>query len=86
MAVTQYLLGVQPTQGGLRVNPCIPAGWDGFEVRRRFRGKWITIRIENPQHVSRGVRSLTLNGATVDGNILPADLLGETNTVTAVLG
>ena len=86
IAVTQYLLGIQPTQGGLRVNPCIPAGWDGFEVRRRFRGKWITIRVENPQHVSRGVRSLTLNGVTVDGNVIPADQLGETNMVTAVLG
>ena len=85
-AVTQYLLGIQPTVSGLRVNPCIPAQWDGFEVRRRFRGTWITIRIENPSHTNGGVQSLTLNGESIDGNIIPADRLTEANTVKVVLG
>src|SRR5450432_3910389 len=85
-AVTQYLLGIQPTAAGLRVNPCIPAAWDSFEVRRRFRGKQLTIRVENPAHVNGGVQSLTLNGESIVGNVIPAERLGETNTVRVILG
>jgi len=38
VAVTQYLLGVRPEWDGLRVAPCLPADWPGFQVERRFRG------------------------------------------------
>ncbi len=34
----KYILGIHPEYDGLRVDPCIPAEWDGFRVRRRFRG------------------------------------------------
>jgi cellobiose phosphorylase len=84
--VIQYLLGVKPVATGLRVNPCIPAAWDGFEMRRCFRGKWITIKVENPSHVNQGVKSLMLNGVAIEGDVIPADKLVETNTVEVVLG
>jgi cellobiose phosphorylase len=86
MAVTQYLLGIQPTLNGLHVNPCIPAHWDRFEVRRRFRGKWLTIRVENPAHVNQGVHALTLNGVQIEGNMIPVARLVEDNEVRVVLG
>jgi cellobiose phosphorylase len=86
IAVTQYLLGIQPTLKGLRVNPCIPARWDRFEARRCFRGKWITIRVENPAHVNQGVHALTLNGAPIEGNVIPVDHLVEDNEARVVLG
>ncbi len=85
-AVTQYLLGIKATMDGLQVNPSIPSEWDGFEVRRRFRDKWITIEVQNPDRVSHGVNSLTLNGKPIQGNVIPADQLGETNKVKVVLG
>ncbi len=84
-AVTQFILGLQPTPDGLRVDPCIPADWPGFEVRRQFRGKWLTIRVENPAHLSRGVRSLTLNGELIAGNVIPAAQLHAENTINLVL-
>jgi len=90
IAVTQYLLGIAPVADGLRIDPCIPADWDGFEVERRFRGRRIRIRVQNPGHVNRGVRSLTLNGEAVDGNVVPADRLvgvaGDPVDVLVVLG
>ncbi|MFN8531112.1 MAG: N,N'-diacetylchitobiose phosphorylase [Anaerolineae bacterium] len=85
-AVTQYLLGIQPTLYGLRVNPCIPAAWDGFEVRRRFRDAWITIRVRNPEHVEQGVKQLVLNGESIAGNVIPADRLRDENLVEVVMG
>jgi N,N'-diacetylchitobiose phosphorylase len=88
VAVTQYMFGLQPQIEGLRVKPCIPASWDGFEARRQFRGAWIAIQVENPSHVNGGVKSLIVNGEVVDGDIILADKLDPTkeNQVKVVLG
>jgi N,N'-diacetylchitobiose phosphorylase len=85
-AATQYLLGIRPEIDGLRIDPCIPAEWPGFQAVRRFRGKRVEIEVRNPHGVCRGVRSLELNGAPLPGSLLPAKLLQETNRVVAVLG
>ncbi len=55
VAITQWILGVRPEYNGLRVDPCIPAEWDGFQTRRVFRGAIYEIRVMNPDHVCRGV-------------------------------
>jgi cellobiose phosphorylase len=70
-AATQYILGVRPTYTGLLVDPCIPAGWDGFNFWREFRGGRYEIEIKNPQHVSRGVKSISVDGSPIEGNVLP---------------
>ena len=86
VGVTQYLLGVRPALDGLRVDPCIPAAWDGFEMTRRFRGAVVTVRVENPDHVSRGVVALDVDGTPVEGCVAPAGLLRDGSVVTARLG
>ena len=65
-AVTHYLLGVRPGFDELTVDPCIPAAWDGFRVRRMFRGEVFNITVENPCHVQKGVKELYLDGEKVD--------------------
>ena len=61
-AATRYMLGVRPEFDRLTVAPCIPAEWDGFEVRRRWRGATYNIRVENPDHVEKGVRAVEVDG------------------------
>lgn len=39
IAVTQYMLGIQPTWEGLSVKPCLPSAFEGVKVTRKFRGK-----------------------------------------------
>ena len=39
IAATQYILGIQPTFEGLRINPCLPSHWSKVCVSRRFRGR-----------------------------------------------
>jgi cellobiose phosphorylase len=85
-AATHYILGVRPEIGGLRIDPCIPAAWDGFTVRRLFRGKTVTIRVANPDHVQRGVREIMLNDKRLDSGLLPVDRLKDTNTATVTMG
>ena len=38
VAITQAILGIQPQYDGLEIKPVIPAGWQGFEAVRHFRG------------------------------------------------
>ncbi|MNO42819.1 N,N'-diacetylchitobiose phosphorylase [compost metagenome] len=86
VAITQAILGIQADFNGLKVDPCIPAAWDGFEITRVFRGDTYVIKISNPGHVSKGVKSLTLDGAQVDGNVIPPVGDGAAHEVVVVLG
>jgi len=31
-SATQYILGIRPEMDGLRIDPCIPHGWQGFKA------------------------------------------------------
>jgi cellobiose phosphorylase len=85
-SATQYILGLRPELDGLRVDPCIPSNWPSFKARRLFRGRAVDVEVRNPDGVCRGVRSLSLNGRPLPGNLVPAADLGERNHVLAVLG
>jgi N,N'-diacetylchitobiose phosphorylase len=85
-SATQYILGLRPEIDGLRIAPCIPSTWKGFKATRRFRGRTIQIEVKNPAGVCRGVKSLSLNGETLTGDLIPADRLAEQNRVEVMLG
>jgi len=84
-AVTRWILGVRVGFDGLIIDPCIPKDWKGFEVTRKWRGATYAIKVQNPAGVSKGVKSVTLNGKAVSGSI-PAQPAGSTNEVVVVLG
>ena len=86
VAATRYMLGIMPDFDGLRIDPCIPAGWDGFSVQRRFRGAVYHIRVENPGHVCKGVKEVYLNGEKLTGQLVPAQPAGAECQVRVVLG
>ncbi|HLP24209.1 MAG TPA: N,N'-diacetylchitobiose phosphorylase, partial [Acidobacteriota bacterium] len=67
----QWILGVRPELDGLRVDPCIPKVWPGFTVERVFRGTTYKIDVKNPAGVSKGVKSLVVDGKEVAGNLIP---------------
>jgi N,N'-diacetylchitobiose phosphorylase len=85
-SATQYVLGLRPEIGGLRIDPCIPRTWGGFTATRRFRGHTIQITVMNPGSVCGGVESVRLNGEELSDNLVPADRLSESNLVTVLLG
>ena len=84
--VANAILGIQPEFDGLRVNPCIPSDWKGFAVTRKFRGATYQIEVENPNGVQKGVMKVTLDGKTVDGNVLPVLPAGTVANVRVVMG
>ncbi len=54
VAITQFILGIQPTYDGLIVNPCLPASMKEFTVTRKFRDALYTIKVLNPHGKQRG--------------------------------
>ena len=86
VAISQYILGIKPDYSGLEIDPCIPKAWDGYKVTRKFRGATFEITVSNPEHVSKGIKQLVVDGQEVAGNIIPVFDDGAIHTVTAVMG
>jgi len=61
-AATRYLLGIRPGFHNLTVDPCIPSAWDGFTVTRRWCGADYHIEVTNPDHISKGIASILVDG------------------------
>ncbi|ROS76481.1 GH36-type glycosyl hydrolase domain-containing protein [Cellulomonas sp. PhB143] len=86
-AATKHLLGVRPGLDGLVVDPCVPKDWGGFEVRREWRGAVYEIEVRNPDHVSKGVRSVTVDGVGHDpARPVPVQPEGSVVQVVVTLG
>ena len=52
------------------IDPVIPAIWDGFKIKRHYRGTTYNIEVFNPEHVSFGVAKVEVDGIEADDNIL----------------
>ncbi len=86
VAVSQYILGIIPDWNGLKVDPSIPSAWDGFSITRKFRGSVYDITIKNPNHICKGVKSVTVDGNAIEGNVLPVFTDGSTHKVEVIMG
>jgi cellobiose phosphorylase len=86
VAITQHILGIKPDYDGLIVDPCIPSDWEGFKIRRKFRGAVYDIKISNPDKKSKGVKSLKVDGKEIEGNKIPIHGDGKTHEVEVTLG
>lgn len=85
--VSQYILGIRPDYDGLIIDPCIPDTMDGFTAKRKFRGNTYHITVKNPAHVQKGVTKLIVDGAAIDGNMIPAiNGTGHDVTVEVTMG
>ena len=86
VAITQSILGIKPEFDGLRIDPCIPAAWDGFTATRKFRGATYLITVKNPAHVSKGVKQMTVDGKGIAGNVIPVMSSGGEYRVEVMMG
>jgi len=83
--ILEDILGVRREGETLRLDPCIPAEWDGFEIEIEIEGVQVEIRVQNPDRISKGVKRCLLNGLNVDPLRIP--LTGANHLkVEAVLG
>ena len=83
--ISQYILGIRPEFDGLCIDPCIPDYMKEFSVKRTFRGAEYNIHVDNSSGSQKGLKSLIVNGKSVEGNIIPYDKNIKQYDVTAVL-
>ena len=72
--ISEYILGIKPSYDGLLIDPCLPSTAKTYEVNRKFRGGEFHITVNNPEGNQKGVKSITVDGNTINGNIIPAEL------------
>ncbi len=82
----KYILGIRPEYDGLRIDPCIPSAWEGFRVTRRFRGASYQIQVTNPAQVSKGVKSIVVDGNPLVGTLVPVFSDGVVHRVEVTMG
>jgi len=82
----EVLLGLRREHDRLRIDPCVPRAWTEFAAVWRHEAAEYRIRVRNPDGVSRGVTSLTVNGEAVAGSHV--QLRGEpgVHVVEVILG
>jgi len=82
------ILGIHRRGAVLRINPCIPRAWPGFEVSFTHGSSRYHIAIDNPLGSSRGIARATLDGR--DLGAAPCDIAllddGSPHAVRITLG
>ncbi len=85
-ACTDWILGLRPTARGLVVDPCLPTDWDHCQITRQFRGATYEVEIENPQHLSKGVVQVRVDGKEINSTLLPSFGDGRRHRVQVQMG
>ena len=69
------------------MDPCIPRNWAGFELSFRYHSSRYDVKVLNPNHVSRGIHTIEVDGKPVRGAavILLSDD-GSPHDIRIVLG
>ncbi len=81
----EELLGLTLNRGALRINPCIPKTWPRYEAVVRTSTAQFHLVVENPNGVTRGVKSIEVDGAPIEGDVPMVGVEGS-HTVRVVLG
>jgi cellobiose phosphorylase len=85
VAICQWILGIRPEHEGLRIDPCLPADWDGFEALRRFRGATYRVTVRKPAGVTGRIATLIVDGRPIDGSIVAPAPEGANVTVDGTI-
>ena len=81
VAISQWILGIRPDFGGLRVDPVLPSEWTGYTATRHYRGARYEITVRKPAGVATRSWRVSVDGKPCTGTLLPPAAPG---TVVAV--
>ncbi len=82
----EAILGLRRVGHVLRIDPCIPKGWPGYELTYREGDTLYTISVENPRGVTQGVLEITLDGDTLPALDVPLLHDGRSHKVRVEMG
>jgi cyclic beta-1,2-glucan glucanotransferase len=82
----EAILGLRRQDGGLHVDPCIPAHWPGFEAKVRLGDQDCLVVVDNSSGTGRGVLSMTLDGAPLESPLVKLGAGASKHELRVVLG
>jgi len=83
----EWILGFRKHGSALRIDPCVPREWKGFEITYRHGATLYRVTVENPAGVCRGVSRVTLDGTPLSrGSLIPLSDDGSEHLVHVLLG
>jgi cellobiose phosphorylase len=86
ITISQWILGIKPEYSGLMIDPCIPKHWDGYSIIRKYKGAEYHISVQNPNHISKGIKQIIVDDMVIEGNIVPSFKDGKIHKIIAILG
>jgi len=83
-----HILGLRTSLRGITVDPKIPSDWKELKVVRKYMGKTIAVNILNPEGCTNGVKSMRVNGLSVEPRswIFPRDYSENLIEVEVIMG
>ncbi|MFW5838829.1 MAG: GH36-type glycosyl hydrolase domain-containing protein, partial [Bacillota bacterium] len=84
-AAIKHILGILPTYKGLKIDPCIPSDWTHFKVKKVFRDHVYHIEVKNPNKIEKGVKSVTVDGKDINGNVIPIFHDNKVHNITVLM-
>ena len=82
----EAIVGFRLHGSTLRLEPCIPTKWSGFEVSYRHGSATYRIVVDNSAGTGRGVRSVELDGQRLPNDVVPLNDDARTHNVRVQLG
>ena len=83
----EWILGFRLRGTTLSIDPCITRTWPGYSIVFRYQSASYRIKVENPQHVSRGVVQTELDGKRLaNSENIPLVDDGVEHQVLVILG
>jgi cyclic beta-1,2-glucan synthetase len=82
----EAILGLRREGEKLKIDPCIPKDWPGYEMTYRVAETEYQIKVENPDRVNRGVRQILMDGEQIPGDRIQLEGDGKLHQVVVVLG
>jgi cellobiose phosphorylase len=82
----EAILGFRLTGDTLRVEPCVPPRWPGYEITYRHGSATYRVQVDNPAGTGRGVVAVSVDGQPVEGGAVPLRDDGREHDVRVTLG
>ena len=84
----ESILGFKVEGNELRIEPCIPKDWPGYEIRFKHGSATYDIVVENPQRISSGIAEVSVDGTKLAGAPWTIQLMddGLNHNVLVVVG
>jgi cyclic beta-1,2-glucan synthetase len=82
----ETILGLMLDRGTLRVDPCIPRQWPGFEATLRLAGTLYHVVVENPDGVNKGIARVDVDGVEQHDPVIRPASGGGVVQVRVVMG